>query len=412
MVLEGLRRAECFVGLLRRLGYQREDGRPSKPEHFDQEFGSRQYGAALCDLLTALQARTLTDEEVARLEHLARLGLLDGLIEEENVAVEVQDYRQDLQGEDEVRRLSELVEDYENELRVLEERVSSMLKMMDKDDINLLVECPPICPPLGHDFDEPQTTLEEGILKDNLSLNDQLDKLIASKLKDLSSPIDNHSIEDPMYRFGSVRNEDLIKCAWHPDDYDFYSMKIDKYIEIIRQELGLELHKSEVVQDEFVLARLRTVYQQAIIQTLCRFETELIFLNRLLVAICQRYTEGWGRILQDTTLAQLQELIGAMEDHIQGVRAPTLYCRPQSASAGLEFNGDLSYRYEQLLHNFATAKQIIGRLASEQGEISLISPSASSLEAQARAISMELSTLLQSTLTESKRLELLVKEEK
>lgn len=410
MVLEGLRRAECFVSLLRRLGYQKEDGRPIKPEHFDQEFGSRQYGPALCDLLIALQARTLTDDEVARLEHLARLGLLDGLIEEENGAAETQARPQDLQGEDEVRRLSELVKDYEGELSVLEERVSSLLTEINKD-VKLVIDCPPICPPLGYDFDESAMTLEEGLLKDNHTLNDHLEQLMTSKVRDLLSPIDNHSIEDPMYRFGSVRNEDLIGRSWHPDDYDFYSMKIDRAIEIIRQELGLELHKSEVIQDELELTRLRAARQQATLRTLCRFETELISLNRLCIAICHRYTEGWSRILQDTTLSRLQELTSAMEDHLQTSHIPTLFYRPSGASARIELS-DLFHRYEQLVHSLSAAKQIVSRLISEQGEVSLIPASASSLEAQARATSMELSTLLQSTLTESKRLELLVKEEK
>lgn len=409
MVLEGLKRAECFVGLLRRLGYQREDGKPSKPEHFDQEFANRQYGAVLGDLLASLQARILTDEEIAQLEHLARLGLLDGLIEEEQPATVSKSSAEAQQDESEVEQLAELVQDYEGELSALDGRMRLLLGELDQD-VDLTIDCPPICPPLGSDFDGSTAVLEDELLKTNRALNEHLSQLMMEKLATLLRPIDTNSIEDPAYRFRSVCNEDLVEHSWHPDDYALYSTKIDSAIEILKREFNVELDRSEVLQDEFTLANLRTTHQQTVLQALCRFESERMALNRLMIAICQRHVRGWDPILQDTTLAQLQGLVDAIEDHLQNSHASKLYWQSPSVPTKIELV-DLNHRHEQLVAGLSVAKQIVSRLVNDQGEVNLIPASAASVEAQARAVSMEVSALLQSTLTEAKRLDLFIRGE-
>lgn len=66
MVLEGLKRAEELITLLRRAGFQRPDKRALKPEHFDIDFENRKYASALQSLLAGLSARILSDEEYSR----------------------------------------------------------------------------------------------------------------------------------------------------------------------------------------------------------------------------------------------------------------------------------------------------------------------------------------------------------
>lgn len=66
MVLEGLKRADTFISLLRGIGFQRSDGRPLKPEHLDQDFECRQISPALSELVMGLQARILSKDELAQ----------------------------------------------------------------------------------------------------------------------------------------------------------------------------------------------------------------------------------------------------------------------------------------------------------------------------------------------------------
>lgn len=66
MVLEGLKKAEQFVNLLRRAGFQRPDGKLFKADHFDVDFETKALSPALNALLSALQARILTQEEYSR----------------------------------------------------------------------------------------------------------------------------------------------------------------------------------------------------------------------------------------------------------------------------------------------------------------------------------------------------------
>lgn len=407
MVLEGLKRAECFVGLLRRLGYRREDGRPSKPEHFDQEFANRQHGTVLNDLLTALQARILTDAEIRRLEQLARLGLLDGLIDEEPSMAEGKDDEGKRRDEEEVRRLTELVKEYKEELAIMEGQMNSLLGELTQDT-ELVITCPPLSAPLGDEVDGSTAMLRDELFRDNLLLNEQLSQLIADGLTALLRPIDTNSMEDPTCRFRSVRSEELVERPWHPEDHAFYSAKIDRAIEIVGKEFKLELQKPDLLRDELLLAELRTVYQQTAFQKLCRLESERMALHRLLIAICQRHVETWSRVLQDTTPLQLKTLVDAMEEYLHMLQMPVIYRRAPAPSTEIQLT-DLSHRHEQLVLELSTIKQLLSRLITDRGEVNLIPAEAAAIESQTRAISVELSTLLQSTLTESKRLELFMR---
>lgn len=66
MVLEGLKRAEELITLLRRAGFQRPDKKALRPENFDTDFENRKHASSLQALLVGLQARILSDEEYHR----------------------------------------------------------------------------------------------------------------------------------------------------------------------------------------------------------------------------------------------------------------------------------------------------------------------------------------------------------
>lgn len=65
MVLEELKKAETLIELLRNSGFK-SASKPLRPEHFDQEFGDRQYAAALNALLIQLDKVTLNPREVSK----------------------------------------------------------------------------------------------------------------------------------------------------------------------------------------------------------------------------------------------------------------------------------------------------------------------------------------------------------
>jgi hypothetical protein len=73
MVLEGLKRAEQFIAVLRNAGYRSEAGKTLKPEHLDHEFESRPTTAALLALTDGLRARVLSEAEV--LQYQTELSL-------------------------------------------------------------------------------------------------------------------------------------------------------------------------------------------------------------------------------------------------------------------------------------------------------------------------------------------------
>lgn len=66
MVLEGLKRAEQLVSLLKNAGFKHPDAKVIKAEHFDSEFEMRQFASVLSALLDGLARRVLSSHEVAR----------------------------------------------------------------------------------------------------------------------------------------------------------------------------------------------------------------------------------------------------------------------------------------------------------------------------------------------------------
>lgn len=424
MVLEGLKRAERLLGLLRRVGFQRSDGRPLKPEHLDSEFENRQYAAALEGLLEGLQARILTEEEYARLEYLARLGLLDGLLDGVGAGAGCEAAPEEegsSDGDQDIVRLkaingqlADLLDALATEELALQAQVESLPTGADPRPpvpaINPLTPAPRLSDTLA---------MLQGLLSALSQVNSAISTAVHRVQQQIQLPI---NLPDGVMRFRTVQGGELLLQPWRPPDFALYAQKIQAACQQLASQHGVVLAVERLLNTEQSLDRERQRVHQTILESLVRVESERLALRLVLKGALESFLADL-QCLQATlsaSLRQLQDLLAPVQQYLD--QDPTASPRlpiPHSQHSctlpgeGLAF---LTAQLDKMAVGAASAKQAIQAVmvmaAGGNPEIEPIPEPIRAVEEELRSRSLGLSKQLTEATIQANRLCLLHKSQR
>jgi hypothetical protein len=400
MVLEGLKKADQLIALLRGAGYVTAK---LKAEYFDQEFEARHHSPALLALLEGLRARILSDDEVSRLEYLAGLGLLEGIVEGLDEEVVIKTLGPD------VTRLEEIIEQYENilEQQALEEErlklelenvvIDSELERMDLSESLHKVR----------DVSSGDIGILSQIINDLSTLVNEAETVLQENFVSLFKPIDSSAMDKEM-QFQSVSNDELILRPFHPDDYDFYLSKINVAASILGKQ-DIHVDRDELLQGERELAKLRFVNQARILKNIEQAKSNLSALKLIAVIALRKHTGLIESVSKDAveSLERVLECTGRLRQYLDSHPIPEAsHPRILNCNQIPDFSS-IQDRLNILMKSVNVIKHMTFQIMNGATEVDPIPESIRNAELRLRDLSLELSNHLSTTTTDASRLLLL-----
>lgn len=363
---------------------------------------------------------------MCRLEVLAGLGLLDGLLEE------LDDDETRGEGGDggdgrgrgkgaagvapaEIARLQSLNESYEQILERQEVRKAVLLSALDDLAPNQALDSPlhpAIIPNIerlarisSHDFVHLVANID-ALFRD---LQNHIDK----SLRSILCPLDNSDAVHSVLRHQSVDSRHLTIRAWHPEDYAFYLQKLQSGVESL-QQFGLYLSLDALLEGERRVSHIRSLTQATIVDDLCSLRIDLLSLRAIMTRSLERHVQ-WLREI----IANLETCRNTVRRQLHPVLEFTsAECPPDPASLSIPKTSrdrhpeiePLQERVAAIARSLHTSKDIARRLIGADAELEVVPAGVRSSEEVLRSCSMALSNALMNVQTESGRVRLLLAE--
>ncbi|PJF19693.1 Erp2,4 [Paramicrosporidium saccamoebae] len=392
-IFEGLKRAEQFITVLRNAGYRNEAGRTLKPEHLDHEFESRPTTAALLALADGLRARVL-------LQHLANLGLLDGLLE----GLDEAEQPKVMPTSEKIERLYELNGQLERLLDAQSISEQTCLAELEKLPLVERVETIDVLS-ITQSKSEPLDML----IAEYDGLQEQIKETLDKCFEKLFTPLDTTDPDEPVLRFKTISNSDLIRQPWHPEDYAFYESKITKAIDALRM-YGFKLCIEELVHGDQQIRARRSAYQAEMYSQITALQLRRLCLG----TIFHEALNNLGSHLQKSC----NELLGSLNSAKSKMS-------PVSTFAQYTVNDPLTsvairrpshtHRIEDHVKRLKSLESSIAQVShlslcflNDAAEVEPLPLSVKHEESALRSITMEMSEMLSLNATEAERVRLIL----
>lgn len=346
-----------------------------------------------------------------RLEYLARLGLLDGLLDDLDGQVD----EQSSVAPEELTRLETLNRLYDHILEELEVKVT-VLSSAVKD-------LPPCETMEGFDSKQAHNIQNITLLSrvsdaDFTQLVADIDTLFRENkrnldrtLESLFEPIDHSDALHPELRFQSVSSSHLALRSWHPRDYEYYLQKLRDGLKLL-EAAGIKLSIDALLADEQRLDQLRAVNQTNIIKDLLSMRVTLLALHIILVKGLQRHAHWLDETLNAVSTSS-QGIQHQLNPLFRYIKAETAGHRIDISIPKLERGQllDISILNEQaslMSDSLKIMKSISKRLLNGDLDVDPIPSMVRTSEEALRSSALSLSNILMNVQTEAGRVRLLV----
>jgi len=369
MVFEGQRRAESFLSVLENIGFPKGT---VKADNIDREFASKICFESLSRLTTSIKKHSLDRLEIARLQQLAGLGLLDGLLEDVDAASEEVDLNNDVRKTLAINRLLEGILDQDDVAEVeIKENLSVHTEVLSLAPLNM----------------ENADIIEACKNELHLAID-----LIERKKREVFEPLKSS-------RYGTIPVDTLMKRPWDPAFYteylDLAKTAIDKL-----QSYGVFVELDELLHGEVWLASRRNQYQASFMKELADLESYLDGMIFLFEESCNQASKVCREQIEAIQTAW-EEIIAILPSEPNKLSLPKPLLRPnqQEFFDNAAFIEPLKRIAEQVGFSRDLVKQI---LPEKSSELLLLPLEVLETERNLRDQCTEASAKLQQTIISSK----------